>query len=235
MPAFASPNYGARRGEAQPSLVVLHYTGMVSAKAALNRLCDPESGVSAHVLIDEAGRVHDLVPEEARAWHAGLAHWRGIDDVNSHSIGIELANPGHDWGYRPFPEAQMASLEGRLADLMSAHGITPGGVLGHSDVAPTRKRDPGEAFAWPRLEAAGLAQPTPRVEPDARALDRRDCAGVRGFQGHLRAIGYGVLIDGRWGPMTAAVTAAFQRRRLPHAVTGQPCAQTLAVARALAT
>ncbi|WP_232831290.1 N-acetylmuramoyl-L-alanine amidase [Pseudogemmobacter bohemicus] len=152
-PQWPSPNFGERRGGVKPSLIILHYTAMKSAQAARARLCDPEFEVSAHWLIGEDGTSLALVPEEARAWHAGRSYWRGIRDVNSHSIGIELANPGN----HPFPEPQMAALEHVLAGIMARWQIAPQGVLAHSDIAPDRKIDPGPHFDWQRLARQGLA------------------------------------------------------------------------------
>lgn len=147
-----SPNHGDRRGQI-PSLVVLHYTGMADGASARARLCDPEAEVSAHWLIHEDGRVEALVPEHRRAWHAGAGSWRGLDDVNSRSIGIELVNPGD----RPFPEPQMAALEHLLRGIMARWDIGPEGVIAHSDMAPDRKIDPGPRFDWRRLGLQGLA------------------------------------------------------------------------------
>ncbi|WP_081614928.1 N-acetylmuramoyl-L-alanine amidase [Paracoccus sp. N5] len=147
-----SPNHGDRRGQA-PSLVVLHYTGMADGASARARLCDPEAEVSAHWLVHEDGRVESLVPEDRRAWHAGAGRWRGLDDVNSRSIGIELVNPGD----RPFPEPQMAALEHLLRGIMARWDIGPAGVIAHSDMAPDRKIDPGPRFDWRRLGLQGLA------------------------------------------------------------------------------
>lgn len=154
---FPSPNHGPRRGAPGPDMVVLHYTGMTSAALALARLCNPASEVSAHYLIDEQGQVYRLVSEVRRAWHAGQAAWGPVADVNSHSIGIELSNPGHDGGLPPFQEAQMAALEDLLFRIKLRWGIPPERVLGHSDVAVGRKIDPGERFDWRRLAARGLA------------------------------------------------------------------------------
>ncbi len=157
-----SPNFGPRRDGLRPELVVIHYTAMKSCAAARDRLCDPAAEVSAHYLISEAGEVLSLVPEEMRAWHAGAGEWRGRGDVNSRSIGIELANSGA----HPFPEPQMAALEALLAGVMARWGIAPAAVIGHSDMAPGRKSDPGPRFDWRRLARAGLA-----VWPEAGAGD----------------------------------------------------------------
>ena len=159
--AQPSPNFGDRRGGARPELIVIHYTAMQSCAAALARMCDPLTEVSAHYLIDADGTVLALVPEEKRAWHAGAGMWGGRDDVNSRSIGIELANDGAT----PFAAAQMAALEKLLADLMARWEIGPAGVIGHSDMAPDRKGDPGARFDWRRLALAGLAVWPKAAEP----------------------------------------------------------------------
>ncbi len=165
-----SPNFGSRRGDAGISLVVLHYTAMQGAAAALERLCDPAHAVSAHYLIGADGRLWQLVREADRAWHAGAGAWGGIADVNSASIGIEIDNDGA----APFAEPAMARLEALLGDVMARHGIPPAGVIGHSDCAPGRKADPGPRFDWARLARAGLAlaPPCPATDPggDAAAL-----------------------------------------------------------------
>ena len=154
-------------------MLVLHYTGMRSAAEALRRLTSPEAAVSAHYLIDEDGAVWRLVPEERRAWHAGVSYWRGRRDINSASIGIELVNPGHEFGYRAFPEAQVAALEVLCRDVLSRYQIPPRHVLGHSDVAPARKDDPGELFPWRRLARAGIGL-WPEPPLDASAARDRD-------------------------------------------------------------
>jgi N-acetylmuramoyl-L-alanine amidase len=150
---FPSPNQGDRRGGVQPSLIVVHYTGMATCAEARERLCDPAFEVSAHWLISEQGVAEALVPEHRRAWHAGAGAWGSVTDVNSHSIGIELANPGDC----PFPEAQMAALERLLPEIMARWHIPARGVIAHSDMAPTRKADPGRRFDWRRLAVQGLA------------------------------------------------------------------------------
>lgn len=159
-----SPNFTERRGTDRPDMVVLHYTGMQSAAAAVDRLCDPGPEVSAHYLIAEDGSVTRMVAEEMRAWHAGASRWGAVTDVNSHSIGIELANPGHHLGYPPFPEPQMAALERLLAGVLARWQIDPARVVGHEHVAPGRKIDPGEKFDWLRLARQGLAR-WPIVDP----------------------------------------------------------------------
>lgn len=173
---FPSPNYGERRGGLRPSFVVLHYTGMESCKAAHDRLCDPAYEVSAHYLISEQGRVDALVPEEMRAWHAGAGSWQGLGDINSRSIGIEIANTST----HPYPEAQMSALEGLLPQIMARWSIGPEGVIGHSDMAPGRKIDPGPRFDWRRLALQGLS-----LWPEVWSL-----ADPAGFDADAVAFGY---------------------------------------------
>ena len=166
MTPSASPNFGARRGGLRPTLVVIHHTGMTSCAAARARLCDPAAEVSAHWLVSETGAAEALVPEAMRAWHAGAGSWRGQEDINSRSIGIELANTGS----QPYPEPQMAALEALLAGIRDRWGIGAAGVIGHSDMAPGRKADPGARFDWRRLARAGLAVwPEPGPPGDFRA------------------------------------------------------------------
>ena len=201
-----SPNWDERK--LPITMVVLHYTGMLSAEAALERLIDPEAKVSAHYMIGEEGTVTALVPESKRAWHAGKSYWRGITDVNSASIGIELVNPGHEWGYTPFPEPQMGSLIRLLADIVWRREIEMSNIAGHSDIAPSRKMDPGELFDWPRLARFGLALPTPR--PRIRLLHENQAA----FYLSLERFGYDIS-DGR------AAVRAFQRRFRPRIIDGE--------------
>jgi N-acetylmuramoyl-L-alanine amidase len=187
-----SPNFGERRGGARIGLIVLHYTVLDCAEA-LDRLCDPVAEVSAHYLIDRDGTVLSLVPEEARAWHAGAGEWRGAGDVNSRSIGVELVNSGAE----PFAEPQMAALERLLADLMHRHALPPAAVIGHSDMAPDRKSDPGPRFDWRRLARQGLAVwPEPATPGD--------------FLADLRAFGYPEASPG-------TLLAAFRLRFRPWA------------------
>lgn len=201
-----SPNCNERK--LPISMVVLHYTGMQTMQEALDRLCDPAAEVSAHYLIDEDGTVIRLVPEEKRAWHAGRSYWRGITDVNSASIGIEIVNPGHEFGYRPFTAEQMGALIPLVSDIKARHAITRGNVVGHSDVAPARKQDPGELFNWHALARLRLALPRPTRNlvdpgwPDA------------GFMLALERFGYDVEDP------VAAVTA-FQRRFRPEMIDGE--------------
>jgi len=201
-----SPNFNAR--QLPVSMVVLHYTGMETAEAALERMCDPAAEVSAHYMIDEDGTVTQLVDEEHRAWHAGKSYWRGVTDVNSASVGIELVNPGHEFGYRPFPEEQMEALLPLLADIVRRHDVPRANVVGHSDVAPARKLDPGELFAWDMLARHHLALPVPPV----RMRLVYDNPGA--FYLALERFGYDIA-DGR------AAVRAFQRRFRPKRIDGE--------------
>ncbi len=146
-----SPNCDDRPDGQAVDMLVLHYTGMQRGELALQRLCDPIAQVSAHYVIEEQGTIHRLVPENMRAWHAGVSYWRGETNINARSIGIELVNPGHDFGYRPFPARQMRALVALARDILNRHPIPPRNVVGHSDIAPQRKEDPGEFFDWPLL------------------------------------------------------------------------------------
>ena len=184
-------------------MLVVHYTGMQSAEAALARLCDPAAKVSAHYLIDEDGKVHRLVAEDKRAWHAGLAHWRGQRNINARSVGVELANPGHEFGYRPFPEPQMTALIALAGDILSRHAIPARNVVGHSDVAPDRKLDPGELFDWPRLAAAGIG-----LWPGESSAD--------GTDRDIRAL----LTDYGYDPSARQSLSAFQRHFRPARIDG---------------
>lgn len=156
MLSHPSPNFDERRNGAKPSFIILHYTGMKTAADALTRLCDPSAKVSAHYTIDEDGSVYSHVEEGARAWHAGQSVWRGLTDMNTHSIGIEIVNPGHEWGYRSYPEKQIQSVSDLCLAIMKRHGIPPENVLAHSDIAPSRKEDPGELFPWKSFAEQGV-------------------------------------------------------------------------------
>lgn len=219
-----SPNFNDRPvidGAVGVRHVVIHYTGMASRDDALARLCDAKAGVSAHYLIDQAGAAFQLVPEEKRAWHAGVSYWRGVRDLNGVSIGIELCNPGHDWGYPPFPDAQIATLKALLTDIRARHGITADGYLGHSDIAPSRKIDPGELFPWSALAREGFGL---WPEDSAAVAGNPDLAGaIRRFC----EIGYAVPTTVEEGSdilnpdsATTDVIKAFQRRYLPTRVDG---------------
>jgi N-acetylmuramoyl-L-alanine amidase len=172
---FKSPNFNERIGYDEPDTIILHYTGMESAEGAITRLCDPAAEVSAHYVIDENGQIFKLVPEYKRAWHAGKSYWQGQRDMNSASIGIELVNPGHEFGYTDFVEKQIQSLIGLCKEIMPKYEISPARVLGHSDIAVTRKIDPGHLFPWQRLAAIGIGLwPEPDEMDNDAALDLAD-------------------------------------------------------------
>lgn len=204
-----SPNCGERRGGARPDMVVLHYTAMASARAAADRLCDPAAEVSAHYLIDADGAVLALVPEHLRAWHAGQAGWGAVEDVNSRSIGIELANPGHALGYPPFPEPQMAALERLLAGIRERWPVPPERIVGHGCVAPGRKIDPGEKLDWRRLARRDLAVWLDGPAPDTTPADPGR------FRAAARAFGYPVDDAACWTDALAAVWRSFAMRFRP--------------------
>lgn len=210
-----SPNFDERNTRRPVDMVVLHYTGMPSAEAALKRLTDPEAKVSAHYTIDEDGTVYRLVPEEKRAWHAGVAFWRGIRDVNARSIGIELVNPGHEFGYRAFPDAQIDALIALLQEIAGRYEIMPGNYVGHSDIAPQRKEDPGELFPWHRLAEHGFGRwplDSFSASPNAPVLSPGDRNGaVLELQLALDKIGYGIEGSGLYDVQTEAAVRAFQR------------------------
>ena len=200
-----SPNFDER--DRPITMLVLHYTGMKDAASAIARLTDPEAKVSAHYLVAEDGQVLRMVDEKNRAWHAGRSFWRGLQDVNSASIGIEIVNPGHEFGYRPYPEPQIEALIPLVADIVGRHRITRGNVVGHSDVAPARRQDPGELFPWGRLARLRLALP----RPTKNLMDPNWTDG--GFLLALERFGYDVANP-------KAAVSAFQRRFRPELVDG---------------
>ena len=201
-----SPNFDERL--LPITMIVLHYTGMESAEAAIRRLTDPVAKVSAHYLVNEDGVVLRMVAEDKRAWHAGRSHWRGITDVNSASIGIEIVNPGHEFGYRPFAEEQIDALLPLVAEIKQRYDIGRGNVVGHSDIAPTRKQDPGELFPWSRLARVRLALPRPTKD----LMDPGWTDG--GFLLALERFGYDVADK-------LAAVVAFQRRFRPELIDGE--------------
>ncbi len=223
----ASPNFDQRPGGRAIDMLILHYTGMRSAEAALDRLCDPAARVSAHYLIEEDGRVWRLVPEEACAWHAGVSYWAGERNVNACSIGIELVNPGHEFGYRTFPDRQMRALEELAGDIQSRHAIARARVLGHSDVAPARKVDPGELFDWRRLAGRGIGLWSEATAP-AAGEPATDPAAIRAVQGDLARFGYEVAPNGVLDEATRCVLSAFQRHFRPARIDGAPDGETRA-------
>jgi N-acetylmuramoyl-L-alanine amidase len=234
-----SPNHDARA--ASIDMLILHYTGMATGAEALARLCDATSRVSAHYLIEEDGRIFALVSEDRRAWHAGVSSWAGVSDINACSIGIELVNPGHATpgyagGYRPFPEAQMAALIALARDIVKRHVIPSGRVLGHSDVAPGRKVDPGELFDWQRLAAEGLGVWPKPAGPavDLQVLRPGDSGpDVYRLKQSLRRIGYGLGASEQFDEETRRVVQAFQRHFWPARLDGVADRETRSLIQAL--
>jgi N-acetylmuramoyl-L-alanine amidase len=217
-----SPSFGERRGRAGPSLIVLHYTGMATGEAAEKWLCAPESDVSSHYLVHEDGRIVQMVREQDRAWHAGRSFWKGTTDVNSASVGIEIVNGGHDFGLPDFPGVQIAAVIALTQDIMARHGMGRDVVVAHSDVAPGRKRDPGERFPWNGLAERGVAL---HVEPvpvgGGRFLAPGDTGEpVAALQSMLALYGFDANADGVFGEATRIQVEAFQRRHRPAQVDG---------------
>ncbi len=204
-----SPNFDERPGGLSDiDMLILHYTGMQTGQAAIDRLRDPVAKVSSHYVVEEDGTIFRLVPEHLRAFHAGISYWRGRHTLNGVCIGIEIVNPGHEWGYRPFPAVQMEAVRSLCLGILSRHTIPPRNVVGHSDIAPNRKQDPGELFEWKGLAAAGIGfWPEDEVR---REISNEDTAWQA-----LAAIGYETV----W-PLETVVTA-FQRHFLPQKLTGQ--------------
>ncbi len=221
-----SPNCEPRPANTAIDMLILHYTGMESAAAALMRMCDPVARVSAHYMIDEDGEVTRLVQETMRAWHAGESSWRGATNINDRSIGIELVNPGHEFGYRRFPDPQMAVLIDLCRDVLSRHGIPPANVLGHSDVAPARKQDPGELFDWGRLAGRRIGLWPSAVTAGAAPADQAAALKVLG------RIGYAVGSAG--DEASKASVGAFQRRYRPARIDGVIDGETAALIAAVA-
>jgi N-acetylmuramoyl-L-alanine amidase len=212
-----SPNHDDRPDGAPVDMLILHYTGMRSGDAAIDRLCDPAAKVSAHYVVEEDGRVFRLVPEARRAWHAGMSHWRGASGLNARSIGIEVVNPGHEHGYRPFAALQMAALCDLCLGILARHPIPAWNVVGHSDVAPDRKEDPGEFFDWEGLAANGVG-----LWPRTAGRDDGDALRLLGAIGYRTDLPLPVLLR------------AFQRHWRPGRVDGVADAETLARLHAVA-
>ena len=211
-----SPNCGPRPEGIPVDMLVLHYTGMASAEEALAHMCEAAAKVSAHYCIDEDGTITRLVPEDKQAWHAGVSYWRGETDINARSIGIELVNPGHEFGYRPFPEVQITALTLIASAILRRHPIPPRNVVGHSDIAPSRKMDPGELFDWQRLARIGIglwpepASARPEDVPMMLAAYgyRADEEGaVAAFQRHYRPSRVDGIVDNETGDLLAGLLA----------------------------
>lgn len=229
-----SPNHDGRNEPV--SLLVLHYTGMKDGMSALHRLCDPNPPrVSAHYVVMEDGEIVQCVAERRRAWHAGLGSWQGREDVNARSIGIEIVNPGHEYGYRPFPEAQMTAVTALAKDIVSRHAIAPLGVVAHSDTAPTRKQDPGELFRWDLLAAEGVGLWVPPAPLTDGPVYRPGEEGppIQAIQALLAMAGYGLQVSGVYDALTEAVVTAFQRHWRQERIDGIADASTLKTLRDL--
>ena len=215
-----SPNFGSRNKSIQIDMLLIHYTGLPSTEVSLKRMCDPEMEVSAHYLIDEKGLIYQLVAEKDRAWHAGVSYWAGETDTNSRSIGIELQNPGHEWGYTPFPNLQMGALRELSQDLLTRYQISNRLVLGHSDVAPARKKDPGHLFDWKWLAKSGVGY-WPETSPVKSSVDSIT------IRKSLNNIGYdprAKIVD---------VITAIQRHYRPNRIDGKIDADCVSIINAL--
>jgi N-acetylmuramoyl-L-alanine amidase len=225
----ASPNRGERVAGKPVDMLILHYTGMASEERAFRWLCDPESGVSSHYFVGEDGRVVRMVEEDRRAWHAGKSAWAGETDINSRSIGIEIANPGHEFGYRLFPDAQIDAVIALCRDILARHAIPARHVLAHSDVAPDRKQDPGELFPWKRLAGEGIGvwvEPEPLYDgPELRHGDTG--AKVARLRADLAAYGYGIEPGNEYDEACVSVVRAFQRHFRPLRFDGVADASTI--------
>ena len=230
-----SPNFNERQGGGPVDILVLHYTGMPDAESAMKLLTSAEAKVSSHYTVDEHGTVYAHVPENLRAWHAGVSSWGGATDINSRSIGIEIVNPGHEYGYRPFAKVQIATVIELSKAIVKRWPIPPARVLAHSDVAPQRKLDPGEKFPWARLHRAGIgAWVTPAPIRTGPVLGPADNGPeVADLQAALARHGYGIEATGVYDEPTEAVVTAFQRHFRPDRVDGRADRSTIETLRAL--
>jgi len=229
-----SPNHDERACGVATDILLLHYTGMSSTAAALERLCDPVARVSSHYVVDESGQITQLVPEARRAWHAGVSSWEGEIDNNSRSIGIEIGNVGHDLGYPGFPDVQIDVVIALCRDIIRRHRIRAARVLAHSDIAPQRKIDPGEKFPWARLHHAGVGLWVAPHKPSAPALGPGENGqAVADLQDALRHYGYGIEVTGIYDEATTVVVTAFQRHFRPARVDGRADRSTVAALDAL--
>ncbi len=230
-----SANFGERNNDRLPDMIVLHYTGMPDVEAAIAQLCTAGTEVSAHYIVLEDGRIVQSVPEAKRAWHAGVSSWAGETDINSCSIGIEIANRGHDWGYPDFPSRQIAAVIALCRGIMLRRNVPSHRVLGHSDVAPARKKDPGEKFPWHSLANSGVGhwvQPAPIMRGDGLKLGTISDE-VGHLQQALARYGYGVPVNSKYDTQTMEVVAAFQRHFRPARVDGIADHSTLSTLQAL--
>jgi len=233
----ASPNHGERAPGKPVDMVILHYTGMASAERAVSWLCDPESNVSAHYVVFEDGRIVQLVDEGRRAWHAGKSYWGGETDINSRSVGIEIANPGHEFGYRPFPDEQIRAVIALCQEISLRHIVPPRHVLAHSDVAPFRKIDPGELFPWQTLYEAGVGLWVPPAllseGPKLKIGERGEA--VNALRAALRAYGYELAPGEEYDSATETIVRAFQRHFRPGRVDGVADPSTVATLERIVT
>jgi N-acetylmuramoyl-L-alanine amidase len=227
-----SPNFDART--APPEILVLHYTGMKTGEEALDRLRDPQAKVSSHYMVEEDGRIFRLVPEERRAWHAGASYWKGARNINGVSIGVEIVNPGHEFGYRPFPDAQIAAVIALCADIRSRWQIGDDRIVGHADVAPGRKDDPGALFPGKRIAEAGhgLWVDAPPA-PGAPLAEGEESVGVFALQAGYTRLGYDLPPSGKFDAATKAVVVAFQQHWRQDKVDGVADGKTRAQLMAL--
>jgi len=235
MTIISAPSVNFNERKLPISMLVLHYTGMESGAAALERLRDPGAEVSAHYVVEEDGRVFRLVDEDMRAWHAGRGEWAGIKDVNSASIGIEIVNGGHDFGLPEFPDMQIDAVITLCRDIVTRHRIKPVNIIGHSDLAPGRKSDPGEKFPWAKLAEHGIG-----LWPQAQAPDRRNLfklgdrdRGIAAAQHGLATIGYAIGVSGVFDAVTHDCVTAFQRRFRPDHIDGEIDMESVALISAL--
>ena len=230
-----SPNFGDRNNGLTADMIVLHYTGMPDVEGALARLCTVGTDVSAHYVVLEDGRVVQCVPESKRAWHAGVGYWAGQEDINSCSIGIEIINRGHDWGYPDYPLRQIAAVITLCRGIMLRHDLPAHRVLGHSDVSPARKKDPGEKFPWHSLANSGVGhwvRPAPITSGETTRLGAEG-ERVLALQQALARYGYGIEPNGQYDNATMEVVTAFQRHFRPERVDGITDHSTLTTLQAL--
>ncbi|MCQ8278159.1 N-acetylmuramoyl-L-alanine amidase [Acetobacteraceae bacterium KSS8] len=223
-----SPNCRARPDGAVIDTLVLHYTGMQSGQAAIDRLRDPAAEVSSHYVVEEDGRVFRLVAERLRAAHAGISNWRGRAMLNDSSIGIEIVNPGHEWGYRPFPPAQIDAVRALCLGILDRHPIEQRRIVGHSDIAPDRKQDPGELFPWATLAASGIGLFPHGVADAGTENPVSGATRLAPIRARLRSIGFGIDEEGEMDQALRIVLLAFQRRWRPETVNGLADAGTVA-------
>jgi len=215
-----TPNFDDRPETAAINMLVMHYTGMKTGKEALDRMCDPEAKVSAHYMVYEDGTIVQLVDEYKRAWHAGISCWHGISSLNDTSIGIEIVNPGHEWGYVKFPKVQMRAVRDLSLEIIKRHNIEARNVVGHSDIAPLRKEDPGELFRWRWLAKSGVGLwPKTKIfwQPDKVLVEpSEESVAVGRVQTMLSKYGYHIKVDGFYGPKTEKIVKEFKRHFVPE-------------------